>query len=75
MGIVFLLIIGIVLWILFACAPAFLARKKGYSFWLFLLLAVFVSFLLALIIVFVLPDKNQTPTKKDRAAVDAALND
>lgn len=75
MGWTFVIILGLVLWVLLAFAPAYLARKKGYNFWLFLIAAWFISFLLALIIVLLLPNKNDPLTKEDRAAVDAALND
>jgi len=35
-----LVILGIILWIMVAFWPAFIARGKGYSFWLFLLISL-----------------------------------
>lgn len=70
MAVSFYLILGIILWIIFAFWPAILARRKGYSFILFFLIALFISWLLALVIILVLKDKNQTPESlaADRAA-------
>ena len=56
----FFLIMGALLWVLLALWPAFIARRKGYSFVLFLIIALLISWLLALIIVFILKDKNKT---------------
>ena len=56
----FFLIMGIVLWVLLALWPAFIARRKGYSFVLFLVIALLISWLLALVIVLILKDKNKT---------------
>lgn len=66
----FFVILGVALWILFAFAPAILAKNKGYSFWLFLILSWFISFAITLIIVLFLKDK--TVTAADRAAGTAA---
>lgn len=74
-GAVALMILGIVLWALLALAPAFMARKKGHSFVLFMIIALFISFLLALLLVLLLPNKNQKLTKADEAAVEAALRE
>ncbi len=71
MGISFVVILGIVLWVLLAFWPAIMARKKGYSFVLFALIAIFISFLLALVIVALLKDKNETAQDRaDKKAVD-----
>ena len=70
-----LLLLGIVLWVLLAFAPAFIAHKKGYSFLLFMIIALFISFLLALAIVLLLPNKNRTISKSDEAAVDKVLEE
>lgn len=70
-----LMILGVVLWALLALAPAFMARKKGYSFLLFLVIAWLISFLLALVIVLFLPDKNRTLSKADEEAVDEILEE
>lgn len=55
----FMIVLGIFLWVMLALWPGFMARKKGYSFLLFALIALFISFLLALIIVLFLPDKTK----------------
>ena len=70
----FYIIIGIVLWVALAFWPASVAKRKGYSFILFLLLSLFVSWLITLIVVLFLKDKNQTPESiaADKAA-EAAL--
>lgn len=62
--------VGILLWIILALWPAFMAKRKGYSFILFFILAIFISWLLALIVALVLHDKNETP--ETRAADKAA---
>jgi len=59
-GNAFLGVIGIVLWFVFAIWPAMVAKRKGYSFVLFFILAIFISWPIALIIALVLKDKNQT---------------
>lgn len=70
----FLLVLGIVAWVVLALWPANVAKKKGYSFILFLLLALVISWLLALIIAFLLKDKNVTAQDEaDDAAAEAAL--
>lgn len=61
----FILILGIAVWIVVALWPAMVAKRKGYSFVLFLLLAIIFSFLISLIIALLLKNKNQTA--KDRA--------
>jgi len=66
----FLVILGVALWILFAFAPAIMAKNKGYNFWLFLVLSWFISFVITLIVVLFLKDK--TKTASDRAADTAA---
>jgi len=63
-------ILGAVLWIILAFWPAIVARKKGYSFILFFLLSIVISWLITLIIVLVL--KNRNETAEDRAASQAA---
>lgn len=70
-----LMILGLVLWVLLALAPAFMARKKGYSFLLFLVIAWLISFLLALVIVLFLPNKNKKLTSADERVVEVALDD
>jgi len=67
-------IIGIIAWVVIAFWPAWWAQKKGYNFFLFLILSWFISFIVTLIIVAFLEDKNETP--EDRAnsrAVDEIL--
>ncbi len=70
----FFIILGIFLWVFLAFVPAYLAKKKGYSFILFLLLSWFVSFVITLIVVLALKDKTQTAADRaDDAAVDRAI--
>jgi len=52
-----LTIIGIILWIFVAFWPARVAQSRGYNFWLFLILAWFISFILALALAYLLPNK------------------
>lgn len=67
-------VLGIALWVILAFWPAVMARKKGYSFILFLLLALVVSWLLTLIVVLFLHDKNETAQQRaDDKAVDEVL--
>lgn len=70
----FIGILGIVAWIVFAFWPAFIAKRKGYSFALFLLLGILTSFVLALIVALVLKDKTLTAQDRaDDAAAEQAL--
>lgn len=64
MGVAFL-ILGLVIWALLAIWPAYVAKKRGYSFILFLLASLVVSWLLMLIVAYIIPDK--TITAKDKA--------
>lgn len=74
MGATFFVILGLAIWIGLAFWPAIMAKNKGYSFLLFLVLSWFVSFVLTLIIVLVLPDKTETAQDKaDIKAAEAAL--
>lgn len=74
MGISFLLILGVFLWVIGALWPSYMAKKKGYSFILFLLISWLISWLVALIIVLFLKDKNETPeSRAANAAADAVL--
>jgi uncharacterized sodium:solute symporter family permease YidK len=66
----FYIILGLALWIALAFWPATLAKRKGYSFVLFLVLSWFVSFVITLIVVLFLKDK--TMTAADRSADKAA---
>lgn len=66
----FFIILGVVLWVAVAFWPALIARRKGYSFILFLILSWFVSFIITLLVVALLKDK--TITEEDRAADRAA---
>ena len=61
-------VLGIVAWVALALWPAFMAKRKGYSFILFFIIAVFISFLLALIIAAVLKDKDPRIAAADMAA-------
>ncbi len=74
-GNVFLGILGIVAWFVLAFWPATIAKRKGYSFVLFLILAIFISWLIALIIALIMKDKNETAQERaDDAAAEAALD-
>jgi phosphotransferase system glucose/maltose/N-acetylglucosamine-specific IIC component len=65
--------LGFVLWIILAFWPAYVAKRRGRSFLLFFILGIFISWLLALILAYILPDKNETPQSReaDRAAEKA----
>ncbi len=52
------LIIGILIWLALAFWPARVASRKGYSFLLFFLLSIIFSFLLILIIAYIMPRRN-----------------
>lgn len=70
----FFIVLGIVAWIAFACWPAFIAKRKGYNFWLILALGILVSFVLAFIVALLLNDKTKTAQDKaDDKAVDKVL--
>ena len=73
----FFIVLGIALWILFAFWPALVAKSKGYSFFLFLILSWAVSFLVTLIVVLLLEDKTATASTRaaDKAAEDALDKD
>lgn len=70
-------VLGIVLWVILAFWPAYLAKKKGYSFILFLILSWFVSFVITLIVAALLKDKTMTAADRadDRAAEAAVQRD
>ncbi len=71
----FFIILGIALWVILAFWPAVIAKRKGYSFALFLVIALIFSWLIALIISLLLKDKNETiQSKKDDKAVNAILD-
>lgn len=65
-------IIGIILWVLLAFWPAMLAKRKGYSFFLFLILSWFVSFAITLLAVLFLKDKNKISADQtiNKTAID-----
>ncbi len=70
----FFIVLGIALWVILAFWPAVIARKKGYSFALFLITALFLSWIISLIVVLFLKDKTETAEQKaDDIAVDAIL--
>jgi ABC-type Mn2+/Zn2+ transport system permease subunit len=74
MGASFFIIFGLIIWLSLAFLPAYLAKKKGYSFLLFLVLSWFVSFLATLLVVVILKDKNMsTQDRADERAAEAAL--
>ena len=65
-------IIGIILWVLLGFWPAMLAKRKGYSFILFLILSWFVSFAITLLAVLFLKDKNKITADQtiNKTAID-----
>ena len=73
----FFILLGMFLWLVLAIWPAYLAKVKGYSFFLFLILSWFVSFFLTLIVVLLLKDRNTTAADKaaDRDAEAALENE
>lgn len=70
----FFIIFGVFLWLALALWPAFIAKSKGYSFILFLVLSWFVSFVITLIVALLLRDKTMTRAA-DRAAETALDNE
>lgn len=73
----FFIILGIVLWLVLAMWPAIIAKNKGYSFILFLILSWFVSFVITLIIAALLRDRTMTETERiaDNSAEAALENE
>jgi uncharacterized sodium:solute symporter family permease YidK len=70
----FFIILGLAIWVSLAFVPAYLAKKKGYSFLLFLILSWFVSFFVTLLVVIVLKDKNMSAQDRaDERAAESAL--
>ncbi len=65
-------ILGIIAWIVLAFWPAKWASNKGYNFFVFLILSWFVSFILTLLLVAYLRDKNETP---EQQAADRAVDE
>lgn len=65
-------LLGAILWVIFAFWPAMVAKRKGYSFFLFFLFSIFLFFI-ALIVAYALHDKTMTAQDKanDRAAEKA----
>ena len=58
-------ILGAILWVLIALWPAFIAKKKGYSFLLFFLLSLFFWWITLFVALF-MKDKN-TPGQAQAA--------
>jgi len=52
-------VLGAFLWIMFAFWPAYVAKKKGYSFVLFFIFSLF-TFVISLIVAYAMKDKNLT---------------
>ncbi len=70
----FFIVLGLALWIILAFWPAVIARKKGYSFVLFLITALFLSWIISLVVVLLLKDKTETSEQRaDDKAVDEIL--
>lgn len=51
----FLIILGIVLWICVSLAPALIARKKGYNFFLFWIISLFFWWITLFVTLFMKP--------------------
>lgn len=64
----FFALLGIFAWVALAVWPAFIAKRKGYSFVLFFIIGVFLSFLIALIIAVALKDKDPRVAAANEAA-------
>ncbi len=60
-----------VLWIIIAFWPARVAKRKGYSFVGFFVLSI-IFFPLALILAYVIRDRNAAEHKRERAIEDSA---
>lgn len=77
MGAAFIGVLGAVLWVFLAFWPATLAKRKGYSFILFFILSIIISWLITLIIVLFLKDKTLTAQDiaDDKAAAAALERD
>ena len=70
----FFIVLVIAIWVILAFWPAVMARKKGYSFALFLITALFLSWIISLIVVLFLKDKTETAEERaDDKAVDEIL--
>lgn len=69
-------ILGVLLWVLLAFWPAMLAKRKGYSFILFLVLSWFVSFVITLLCVLILKDKNIIAANRvaNKVAIESEKN-
>lgn len=57
---VFFIFMGIIAWLIFAFWPAWVAQRKGYSFWLFFLISL-PFFFITLFVVYLMPSKNPLP--------------
>jgi len=53
-------VIILLIWIAFAFWPARVAARKGYSFFLFFIMSLFL-FVIALLIAYMLPSKTNSP--------------
>ena len=60
----FIYVLGVILWVILAFWPAVIAKRKGYSFALFLIIALIISWLIALVIAILLKDKNETSSSR-----------
>lgn len=55
----FFIILGIVLWIIFAFWPAHIGKSKGYSFIGFFVFSLFFFFI-SLIVAYLVPDRTKS---------------
>jgi len=66
-------LLGGILWVIFAFWPAIVARRKGYSFFLFFIFSL-VFFIIALAVAYLIKDKTRTAKDDaDDLAVEKAL--
>jgi len=66
-------VLGVFLWVIFAFWPAYVAKKKGYSFVLFFIFSLF-TFVISLIVAYAMKDKTRTAQDiADEKAAEKAL--
>jgi len=66
-------VLGVFLWVMFAFWPAYVAKKKGYSFALFFMFSLF-TFVISLVVAYAMKDKNETAADRaDEKVAEAIL--
>lgn len=56
----FFIVLGIFLWVMVSLAPAIIANKKGYNFWLFWIVSLFFWWITLFVAVF-MKDRSMAP--------------